>query len=568
MHKRLARRAPRPVTLLLVGVAILLSTIGLTSAHAADVSTDVVKDITITNLTSQDANTVGDSVQVTIGINSAPNRVAADDTFSIKFPAEIGVPDAKFTLKDPGGEALAECTTVPAWGGGNQGSVTCTFTAEAAKRTHVAGSISLRTATVAATNSTKLTFTVGDTVTYEPDLPGGKPIVGPPANPRDPVTDPYKYGYQRQDVPSIIVWDVVVAPSKIGLGVGDPVVMKDEGTPGLTFTNPLNISLAVWPNSAAWESRQEPTYLSLQEGEHSFRFNGADHPYKLTLVEGSTAFTLEFSVWDPDAILRLGYSTLVPAGTGVKEFSNSVELNSQRLTGKAGYRPRIEGNLNGPGEGGFQVTKTLTGDADKVPSTAQFRVIAEWQATGPNGETIDKREVLLVGPGQTVGVNQLPMGTKVKITEDTSVEIEGADSYVPTFSSSDPGTQLGTDGGSIEITIGDQTIISVSLSNEITPPAETPPPTTTTPPPPTTTTPTTPPTPTAPQSSVTAETTKPVPPPTTSETTPTPTQPTDTGGENPQPKLPQTGADISVGLAALAIAATIGGLALILRRRK
>ncbi|MFS0712944.1 DUF5979 domain-containing protein [Microbacterium sp. 2P01SA-2] len=112
-------------------------------------------------------------------------------------------------------------------------------------------------------------------------------------------------------------------------------------------------------------------------------------------------------------------------------------------------------NLIDLNTGGFSIHKVVEGNAaGRVPADAEFTVHYAYPAGVGFGAAEGE---LTVGAGETVTSPQLPYGAEVTLTEAAPADVEGATWEAPAFS---PAT----------VTIGDGTVVEVTLTNTLTAP--------------------------------------------------------------------------------------------------
>lgn len=203
-----------------------------------------------------------------------------------------------------------------------------------------------------------------------------------------------------------------------------------------------------------------------------------------------------------------------------------------------------------PKAGSFSLVKAIEGDgAAKVADDTEFTVL--WSHPAVNGFPAGAGELKVKADGVVVQSPELPLGAEVSLSEAEPAAVAGAVWRKPTFSED-------------TFTIGDGTVVAVTLTNTVDLVPPTPIPIASAPPTPTATPTTTPTAPAAPSS------TSPAAPAAPSATPPSagmkPSTPATTTHSS-TPLLPQTGAAVGLGAVAIAVLLLLGGSLLLGRVR-
>ena len=454
-------------TALLTACMVAVGFVWAGSANAADVSSAVVKDITIVMADPSDTDlNQWDGLDVTVAIDSNGQPVNAGDSFQVGFPSQLLIRDGEFPMTQAG-EVLANCVAASA-----TSTIVCTFTAAAAAKQFVSGSISAHSQAIEAWNQDTVTFQVGGSAPYTPitaTLPGTNTGIGAQPDRAVP-TDVVKAGYIDNAVPGRITWRIQVPEATFGPGAA--IKIMDTLNQGATLPIPSTFRLHYFEAAAEFGN---PANL----GQHTVVPEGPATQF--TVAKGATQFstpvTLAVAVnrgsydieWtnttfpSRDGLWELYYESQVPAGTTSGTiFSNDATVNAVvSVSTSVEFLSDYEGVLEGPGLGAIEITKTLSGPAADLAVDHEFTIAATWTQAG----VATGREVK-VKAGTPVRIAGLPAGTVVTLSE-LATEFLPARTYTPTFQAAAGVTVL--DDGTAHVTVGDQTTVAVTLDNAVEP---------------------------------------------------------------------------------------------------
>ncbi|WP_291277831.1 DUF5979 domain-containing protein [Galactobacter sp.] len=278
--------------------------------------------------------------------------------------------------------------------------------------------------------------------------------------------------------------------------------------------------------TATWYEgdEQQSENLSVPTDGSKVEF-GQDLPHgtEVTLAEtpldAAPAFTWADPAWEAEGIVVNDDGTATITIGAAKDID--VKLTNQAVESL----------------GSLDVTKTLSGDgADKVAKDTTFPVTATWTDIAGDEQTAD----LELKAGKASTLENLPLGTKVTLTEDDAEDTDVVKWIGAEWSSEDESVEISADGTKAVVTVtGDPGAkAAVTLDNEYEDVPETP-----------TEEPTT-------EPSTDAGTTP--------ATNPSGT-PTDDGSDGP---LASTGTSIGIGMVVLILALIGAGITLMARRRR
>lgn len=406
----------------------------LIPAAASAVEVDAITGVTITQPTDQ-AN-VGDVLQLQATF-AVPDSAVAGDTFSLNFPAspQLSGIGAAFPITAPDGGTIADCTVTGT-------TLTCVLTDYVDNNTNVTGSLQFQARAEQESTESQVPFTTGGGVVINVPLPGGGGI-GP--RPDEPIpTEPNKHGDLAQDGDHII-W-IVNIPSSAIAGA-DPSV-TDTFTAGLTLVpSTVRLGYVLNDNWAGGNYAAADLVALVPDAEFS-------------LQETSTeSFTVTPTVpIVADAVYVLTYQTTLPAGVQTGDVFNNTVTGSSFVTESTPFVYTGGGGVGeGDGLGGFSVTKAITGDgAPLVPADTAFTVTYSYVLAGApvTGQ-------LSVLAGAVAGLDDLPEGTVVTISEATPAAVAGVLWQAPVFT----GTGVTATEGGAQFTIDDAADIAVTLTN-------------------------------------------------------------------------------------------------------
>ncbi len=372
---------------------------------------------------------------------AVPDTATAGDTFRLAFPTSpslTGVRDS-FALTAPDGQTVGNCEV-------STGELVCTLTDYVDSHTDVSGTLHFRARADEETTLTEIPFTTGGGTVVPVDVPGG---IGPVPEFPAPTT-PTKWGDVTLDGRNI-AWGVNIPSSALA---GEAPTLTDTFTAGLVL-DPASVTVA-YVLAKDWAGGKYTVSTGLQSGS------------EFTVTEvSSESFTVTVNApIVADAIYVLRYKTALPADVRPGDAFHNTVTGSRWVTEST---PVIYSQGGGVGEGvlpvgGFTVTKEVSGSgAALVPDDREFRVAYSYQRAGQavEGE-------LALRSGQTDGLDDLPAGTVVTLSEITPADIDGMTWQAPVFSGADVAI---IDGGAT-VTIARGTTVAVTLTNPttVTPP--------------------------------------------------------------------------------------------------
>lgn len=430
------RLSPRGRWRAVIGAILSAAVVGLgllVPAAASAVEVDAITTVTITAPTDQ-AN-VGDILQLQATF-AIPDAAVAGDTFSIAFPNPqlVGI-GASFPLLSPEGETIATCVATAT-------GLTCTLTDYVDTHTGVTGSLNFQAHAGQETTEAQLPFTTGGGMVINVPLPGGGGIG---LRPDEPVpTAPNKHGDLALDGDHII-WIVNMPASAIS---GADPTLTDTFTAGLTLVpDTVRFGYVLNENWAGGNYAAADLVALTPDAEFALQETSAQ------------SFTVTPTVpIVADAVYVLTYQTTLPPGVETGDVFNNTISGTSFVTEST---PFVYTGGGGTGEGddlgGFSVTKAVTGEgAALVPADAAFTVNYSYEVAGApvTGQ-------LTVLAGATQGLDDLPEGTIVTISEAAPVAVAGVVWQAPVFT----GTGVTATGGGAQFTIGDAADIAVTLTN-------------------------------------------------------------------------------------------------------
>ena len=250
---------------------------------------------------------------------------------------------------------------------------------------------------------------------------------------------------------------------------------------GMTFSTDLTKARLLLRNSATDPAREAGDPIVNAAGED---LTDAYGDFDMTMTtEGGTATITVTGPFAPETNYFIVYDAVFPGGNVVKgfQYQNSVTLQGLNQTRSAeryyvdSFTITVE---MAAGFGGFDVTKLLRGNgASSVPDGTSLTVAVNYELpaaasayegwTAPGTLNADGRTgttTMTVQVGQrTPYPSTFPAGTRITLEEDTSTATPAPDGYVW----SDPVFTIGNRTTNT-LTIGDQTSVAVSLSNQVT----------------------------------------------------------------------------------------------------
>lgn len=413
--------------------------VGLLAPTAASaVEVDAITGVTITQPTDQ--VNVGDVLQLQ-ATWAIPDSAVAGDTFSLTFPASpqlAGISDV-FAITSPDDLTIADCTVTGT-------TLTCVLTDYVDTHVGVSGSLAFQARAEQETTQSQVPFTTGGGAVINVPLPGGG--IGPRENEPIP-TEPNKHGDLAQDGDHII-WVVSIPSSAIS---GADPSLTDTFTAGLTLV-PSTIRLGYVLNENWAGGNYAPGDLVALTPDSEFTLQ----------INSASSFTVEPTVpIVANAVYVLTYQTALPPGVQTGDVFNNTVTGSSFVTESTPFVYSGGGGTGeGDGLGGFSVTKVVTGEgAPLVPADTAFTLNYAYEVAGApvTGQ-------LTVLNGATTGLDDLPEGTVVTVSEAAPTVVAGVVWQTPTFT----GAGVTATEGGAQFTIDDATDVAVALTNPTTVP--------------------------------------------------------------------------------------------------
>ncbi|MFV0426449.1 MAG: SdrD B-like domain-containing protein [Beutenbergiaceae bacterium] len=435
---------------------------------ANDITGEIVTGITLTPVNGTPvaiSHPVVATIALSTEFNSAGLRAVDDgDWFTIAFPLQVSLGNGTLDLEgldpvtgDP--VVLANCLATNA-----DNTLTCTLNAAAASRSFVSGSIDATTTAAEVGTFTTVDFTLGasPTTTLPVDFPGGEIV----PETRGPIPDtPEKWAWPEEVNPNEILWTVMV-PANI-VAEGADITIDDQMQGAHTMVDPFSVQITQYADEASWQQIDPHlgVTIDVQPGTDSYQFaSGADADITLN-VNPPESFQLIFPNMDVDAdgLYVIQYVTVADADLADGSLlTNTANVNGRDYVLNHVYDNHLIGNLNGPGFGGLVVSKTVSGSGAGAAAGEEFTIRATWTEAG-----VLEEELLIVEAGGVgVGINGIPAGTAVTLTEVTSVVIPGVTSYTPQFIAVAGDVAVAADEASAVVTIGDQATASIRVNND------------------------------------------------------------------------------------------------------
>lgn len=320
-------------TAILALFALLLGA-GAPAAQAKSVA--AITGVTVSPLPGV---SVGDAVTLK-ATWAAPAGTKAGDTFDMSLPAFVTGVSASFALKDDAGDVYGNCVV-------KTDRITCTFTPLVEKKNDVKGNLNFVAAASQTSTATSWKFPVsgGTTITTT------GPIINRPDSSDVPTTTRKWTWSEVNDGVSYLKWGVDIKGADL-VGKQPPFTLVDQ------CQSPLKITLldgfAVSINGGPVEEVRKHPELGLvitpQSDPSLDKCN-----FTVTFTKPVTAATN----------FRIIYSTLAPAGTPTRYFTNKVELAGKNILNAEGLWQAAGGNAEGTDKTG-EVTWTKT-DEDGAP---------------------------------------------------------------------------------------------------------------------------------------------------------------------------------------------------------
>ncbi|MFJ2505575.1 Ig-like domain-containing protein [Microbacterium sp. NPDC087592] len=414
-------------------VAILVGSVPALFATAAATAAPVTA---ITGVEIMNAPPLMTETPYTVEATWAVDDTAmAGDTFSLDFPDSMSGYAASFALRDDDGAEVGSCVV-------SSGSFLCTLGDYVETHTNVSGSLHFQARFTSAFDDESVVFTADNGLTFDMATPGG---VGD--NAASLPQSPEKWGSVNFDGESM-TWALNIPAEVLASADGQPVTIADEYDEQLTF-DPAATS-ARWTLDSDWG---DDVWHTVSHG------TGAG-TYSLVADAASHTFTVTFNepVTSDDRVYQ--FITVMDFPSGVQDgeaFGNSMTVAGRTVTASPVTYVASGGDGDGDGLGGFDVTKTVSGNGANAVDGAQYTIdysfiVAGSATTGEFGLT----------DGTTDGLTDLPVGTVVTLSEAAAA---GEDVIYGTPIYTGTGVRDNRDG-TATFTITDDTV-AIDLENPV-----------------------------------------------------------------------------------------------------
>lgn len=340
----------------------------------------------------------------------------------------------------PDGTTIAQCTTA-----GSPTVLTCTFTAGVSGYEYVSGQVWVQAQAVQTTEAETVDFgTVTGTVPV--DLPGEGGIV--PEQPSYP-TAIEKQGWLQGGDRDSLHWVIYIPGSEVD-NTNGPVTMTDTLSAGQTIRGDIRVEVQTAPGDN-WAAVTDGVTITVNDDGSGF--------------EGVFATgTLQ-----PGELYRIAYDTSTINTNIGQTYSNEASIQGNPVSWQVTRTQEGGGTADGPGFGGFAVLKQpVAGDAAAlVPADTSFTMRALYSIGG----VATTKDLTVTAGGDSAELHGLPVGTVVTLTELAPADVAGVQWGDPVFAnpSDSPGVEIAADGESATITIGDQTMAYLEVTNTANP---------------------------------------------------------------------------------------------------
>ncbi|WP_158297163.1 DUF5979 domain-containing protein [Zhihengliuella sp. ISTPL4] len=417
-------------------LALIVGALGLLVPAAAQASEiDAVTGITI--IEPKDSVAVGDTLSLEASW-AAPAGAQPGDTFSVDFPQApllAGIAST-FDMRDPDGATIGSCVV-------SEAGIACTLSDYVSTHANVQGTVRFQARLMEGTEKSELLFTTGGGGDITVPLPGG----GVQPGTSQPVPDDAVKSGVITVKGDTVEWYVWVPGEKL---TGTDPTLTDTYDKRMEFlADTLTVGhVAVEDWNGGNFANSDFTELSTPSG-YVMSQDPANSAFSVRLIGNAHA----------DQLYRLKYQTKLPAGFKTGDvFENTVTGSSFTTTTGSVRIVKASGEGNGDGLGDLTVAKALSGDgASAVPADRTFTV--DYSYENADGEV--KGALTLTAGGQPQGLNDLPVGTVVTLTERPAAAVDGVTWGQPQFS----GTGVRVVDGGAQITISDDTAVAVTVTN-------------------------------------------------------------------------------------------------------
>lgn len=424
---RIARRlALGLVTILVAGTPALFATATATAAPVTAITG--VQIVNAPPLVTDTPYTVESTWAV-------DDTAMAGDTFTLEFPDSMSGYAASFALRDDDGAEVGSCVVSSA-------SFLCTLGDYVETHANVSGSLHFQARFTSVVDEEAVVFTAGDGTTFDMATPGG---VGD--NAAGLPQSPEKWGSVNFDGESM-TWALNIPAEVLASADGQPVTIVDEYDEELTF-DPAATS-ARWTLDSDWgDDVWHPVSNGTGAGTYSIVADAATHTFAVTFNEPVTS---------ADRVYQ--FITVMDFPSGVHDgeaFGNTMTVAGRTVTASPVTYVASGGDGDGDGLGGFDVTKTVSGNGANAVDGAQYTIDYAFVAAGAatTGE-------FGLTDGATDGLVDLPVGTIVTLSEAAAAG-DGVTYGTPVYT----GTGV-TDNrdGTATFTISDDTVV-IGLENPV-----------------------------------------------------------------------------------------------------
>ena len=393
----------------------LAPVVALAAARAPQV-VDVVDEsgITITNRTQTDPtqpNVQFDVMDIYVPLTSAGvpadlMPLEAGDSFFLNFPSHFDMFPGTMEIHNEDSTVVASCVIDGGPGGvsaGGTNDVQCTFNSAVSQFSSFTGQMRLGARLNSTHGDTPWTISINGDTTVDVVPPNG-PVVNP-ASPPEAISKEGSIEYTTD--PTIMRWRIQIPKNSAANGA-ITIVDTINGAPMadhyLLLTGDQQPALRV-RDAVPAVNRDARYFAGNPACDWTFTPNAN--------LRGFTA-VISDQCFDPNYYYTLVYFTKVANAAGATsgdQFGNSATVNGVRVNRATQFYEYSNGNINGPGFGGFGVSKQLTGPGASL-ATGSYTMRATWpgQVGGPVDLTVD-------AGGAPAFVNQLADGTVVTLTE-------------------------------------------------------------------------------------------------------------------------------------------------------
>lgn len=422
--------------------------------------------ITVKNLSNHDPMQQWDVVEITVPLTSAEVPAAqvplqSGDYFYMNFPPSLTMFTGHFAIQNAQGVAVADCAVSGGTGGpaaDGTPDLKCTFNDAISNFSSFTGQLRIGAQLNSEQQGGTWAVDINGETTYQVEPPGGGVVIGSPEETPDEID---KYGWFEADAadPTVMLWIIEIPKNTAANGA---ITITDTLVNATAADHTLVLDPA--PQLRVRDAIPAP------EGspDNSYSADDPACPWTFTPTADLRGFTAVISdqCFDPSKYYTLYYRSKV-ANPGAlvdgETFANSAVIAGNTQNSGTTYYQYADGSINGPGFGGVAVRKDAIagpGGAD-VPADTPYTMTATYTQ---NNQPVTQTVTVTAG-GTQAAINQIPEGTKVTLSELSTPTVPGVTWGDPVFSSTNPNVEIAPDGKSAVITVGDQTIVGVHVTN-------------------------------------------------------------------------------------------------------